>query len=55
VDRPRVSAVFFLYFYYKTGCQGLFVKKYDEYLGDSDIAAPPTIAQGGDEAKAVTY
>src|ERR1700675_2447865 len=27
-----------LYFYYKTGCQVLFVKKYDEYLGIGGIS-----------------
>jgi hypothetical protein len=38
VDRPRVSTVLSLYFYYKTGCQVLLVKRYDEYLGVSGIA-----------------
>lgn len=33
------------YFYYKTGCQVLLVKKYDEDLGDGGIAASPTITQ----------
>ena len=32
MDKPRASLdCVELYFYYKTGCQVLFVKKYDEY------------------------
>ncbi len=38
MERPRVSTVLSSYFYYKTGCQVLFVKKYGECLGVSGIA-----------------
>jgi hypothetical protein len=38
VDRPRVSTVLSCYFYYETGCQVLFVKKYDECLGVGSFA-----------------
>jgi hypothetical protein len=52
VDKPHVSTVLSLYFYYKTGCQVLFVKKCDEYSGVrvSRIGIPGSRDGGGPTA-----
>ena len=46
MDRPRVSTVLSSYFYYKAGCQVLFVKKYDECRVVGGISALALLNRG---------
>jgi hypothetical protein len=47
-ETARSSSMFFFSPHYKAGCQVLVRESYDECLGVSDIALPPTIAQAAE-------